>query len=187
VQVRSLDSAPRRTHYWAPRPTSPASCGWQKLCIWGFCICVTSHTISTSLLLCCPLILCSHRPRHIILSCLLSHLITQHQRWRASRVSSRRNVFPTHSFPTLIYTSPILVSFVIQVGRHPDRPLFPSAFPSVFSNRFTVAEYFILATHQPTPSFFPFFLRLSAFVFSEIPFSQYRTIIVLTLFCNRVW
>jgi hypothetical protein len=150
------------------------------------CLCLASHSILASCVFCCLLILLSHHPCSIILSRPLSHLITHHQRWRAPRASSRRNVFLSYSPPTLTYISPILVSpLVTQVGCHPDRPSAP-AFPPPLSIRLAFAESSILATHQPAPSFFPFFLRLSAFVFSNpvVTVSYYRPI---NLFCNRVW
>jgi hypothetical protein len=92
-------------------------------------------------------------------------------------VSSKCISYTLASYPHLHFIHSCFIRDLSRLSPRP--PPFPSAFPSVLSNRLTVAEYFILATHQPTPSFFPFFLRLSAFVFSKIPFSQYRSIVLL--------
>jgi hypothetical protein len=121
--------------------------------------------------LCCPLILLSHHTCHIILSRFISHLITHHQRWRAPRASSRQNVFPSYSPPIFIYHSPIRISLVTRTGCHPDRPFRPSLPTHTQHSHSQVLRIDFLATHQPTPSFFPFFLRLSASVFSNPVFT----------------
>jgi hypothetical protein len=143
-----------------------------------FCLCIISHLIP-AFCLCSPLS-SSSLIIPVASSCpVSSHTLSHTTRGGAPRARRLVKMY-FHLTRHLSSHSPILVSFVTQVGCHPDRPLFPSAFILVLSNRLTVAEYFILATHQPTPSFFPFFLRLSAFVFSEIPLSQYRIFILFT-------